>query len=75
MKIKKTVVVTMEVEDRMKIIDFYNLVNEWVKDIEDVGAKEDNQMYTNLVEIMSKLHNFLRDYTWLSSGISLKNKI
>lgn len=63
MKIKKTVEVTMEKEDRQKIIDFYNLVNEWIKDIEDMGAEENNQMYTDLVEIEYQLHNFLRDYT------------
>lgn len=62
MKIEKTIVVTMEKEDRQKIIDFYNLVNEWVKDIEDADAEENNQMYADLVEIMYKLHNFLRDY-------------
>lgn len=63
MKIKKTVEVTMEKEDRQKIIDFYNLVNEWIKDIEDTDAEENNQMYADLVEILYKLHNFLRDYT------------
>lgn len=63
MKIEKTIAVIMELEDRQKIIDFYNLVNEWVKDIEDTDAEEDNQMYADLVEIMYKLHNFLRDHT------------
>lgn len=62
MKIEKTIAVIMELEDRQKIIDFYNLVNEWIKDIEDADAEEDNQMYADLVEIMYKLHNFLRDY-------------
>jgi len=61
MKIEKTIVVTMEKEDRQKIIDFYNLVNEWIKDIEDTDAEENNQMYADLVEIMYKLHNFLQD--------------
>ena len=63
MKIDRTIVVTMEVEDRMKIIDFYNLVNEWIKDIEDEEAEENNLIYADLVEIMHKLHDFLRDYT------------
>ncbi len=63
MKIEKTIMVTMEKEDRQKIIDFYNLVNEWIKDIEDTDAEENNQMYADLVEILYKLHNFLRDYT------------
>ena len=63
MKIEKTVEVTMEKEDRQKIIDFYNLVNEWIKDIEDTDAEENNKMYADLVEILYKLHNFLRDYT------------
>lgn len=63
MKIEKTIVVTMEVEDRMKIIDFYNLVNEWIKDIEGEEAEESNLIYADLVEIMYKLHDFLRDYT------------
>ena len=63
MKIDRTIVVTMEVEDRMKIIDFYNLVNEWIKDIEDEEAEENNLIYADLVEIMYKLHDFLRDHT------------
>lgn len=63
MKIEKTIVVTMEVEDRMKIIDFYNLVNEWIKDIEGEEAEENNLIYADLVEIMYKLHDFLRDHT------------
>lgn len=63
MKIEKTIMVTMEKEDRQKIIDFYNLVNEWIKDIEDTDAEKNNQMYADLVEILYKLHNFLRDYT------------
>ena len=58
MKIEKTIVVTMEVEDRMKIIDFYNLVNEWTKDIEGEGAEKNNLIYADLVEILYKLHNF-----------------
>lgn len=63
MKIEKTIAVIMELEDRQKIIDFYNLVNEWIKDIEDTGAEEDNQLYTDLTQILYKLHDFLRDYT------------
>lgn len=63
MKIEKTIAVIMELEDRQKIIDFYNLVNEWVKDIEGTEAEENNQMYTDLVEIEYQLRNFLRDYT------------
>ena len=62
MKIEQTITVTMEGQDRQKIIDFYNLVNEWIKDIEDVGADE-SQLYADLVEIMYKLHDFLRDHT------------
>jgi len=63
MKIDKTIVVTMEVEDRQKIIHFYTLVNEWIKDIEDEEAEENNLIYADLVEIMYKLHDFLRDHT------------
>lgn len=63
MKIEKTIAVIMELEDRQKIIDFYNLVNEWIKDIEDTGAEEDNQLYVDLTQILYKLHDFLRDYT------------
>lgn len=63
MKIEKTVTVTMEGQDRMKIIDFYNLVNEWIKGIEDEEAEENNLIYADLVEIMYKLHDFLRDHT------------
>lgn len=63
MKIDKTIVVTMEAEDRQKIIHFYTLVNEWIKDIEDEEAEENNLIYADLVEIMYKLHDFLRDHT------------
>lgn len=42
MKIEKTIAVIMELEDRQKIIDFYNLVNEWIKDIEEAIAPEDD---------------------------------
>jgi flagellar biosynthesis regulator FlaF len=62
MKIEETITVTMEGRDRQKIIDFYNLVNEWIKDIEDVGAEE-NQLYADLTQILYELHNFLRDHT------------
>lgn len=64
MKIKKTIEVIMEKEDRQKIIDFYNLVNEWVKDVEGIDAEEGNtQLYTDLIKLLYQLHNFLRDYT------------
>lgn len=63
MKIEKTITVTMEGQDRQKIIDFYNSVNEWVKDIEDADAEEENQLYADLTRILYELHNFLRDHT------------
>ena len=63
MKIEKTIEVIMEKEDRQKIIDFYNLINEWIKDIEDANAEEELQLYTDLAQILYKLHNFLRDHT------------
>ena len=65
MKITKSITAIMELEDRQKIIDFANLVNEWIRDIEDIDidAATDNQLYTDLVEIENKLHNFLRGHT------------
>lgn len=65
MKITKSIAAIMELEDRQKIIDFANLVNEWIRDLEDIGmgAEDDNQLYADLVEIENKLHNFLRNYT------------
>ena len=64
MEIKKSIAVTMEPEDRQKIVGFAKLVNEWIRDIEDIDmdAAQDNQLYTDLVEISAILHNFLRDY-------------
>ena len=65
MEIKKNIAVTMEPEDRQKIVDFAKLVVGWIRDIEDIDidAAQDNQLYTDLVEISAILHNFLRDYT------------
>ena len=65
MKITKSITAIMELEDRQKIIDFANLVNKWIRDIEDIDidAATENQLYTDLVEIENKLHNFLRNYT------------
>lgn len=64
MEIKKNIAVTMEPEDRQKIVDFAKLVVGWIKDIEDIDidAAQDNQLYINLVEISAILYNFLRDY-------------
>lgn len=64
MEIKKNIAVTMEPEDRQKIVDFAKLVVGWIRDIEDIDmdAAQDNQLYIDLVEISAILYNFLRDY-------------
>lgn len=65
MKVTKTITAIMEPEDRQKIVGFANLVKEWIGDIEDIDidAAQDNQLYTDLVEIEVMLCNFLRHYT------------